>query len=448
LKGNRLQIRLDGPFFAASLGNSSTIALRNRQKLSSPSRIFASILQVRQAPPTFLPRLCAGLCFLGLLSSCSQAPSPALTQDAYVWQRHWTPAVSDAVRSRELPLDGLRVLALQWIGERVVQTQPDLPALAARDLPLRLVVRIEGSRPRLPTAMVSEAIRKVLADWRSGALRVEGVEIDHDCASAGLDDYADWLSRLKSELPSGLTLSITALPSWLDNPEDLRALRRIADESVLQVHAVEAGQVHLFDPDSALRWIAAWQTNGDQPFRVALPAYRLRVRNGADGRPLSVDGEGLGELSGNSATERYAIPAEVAQVVRRLGRDAPPAMRGWIWFRLPVAGDRLGWAPATLAHAMRGEMPDSFLELDSSSRDNILFDLSLHNPTTTDALGPSTISLPAECSLIEGSGLFHADPAKAQLLSEQRPWLAPNQRVRIGYARCEHGLPERQGVSN
>ena len=50
MKGNRLQIRLDGPFFAASLGNSSTIALRNRQKLSSPSRIFASILQVRQAP--------------------------------------------------------------------------------------------------------------------------------------------------------------------------------------------------------------------------------------------------------------------------------------------------------------------------------------------------------------------------------------------------------------
>jgi hypothetical protein len=53
LKGNRLQIRLDGPFFAASLGNSSTIALRNRQKLSSPSRIFASILQVRQAPGAF-----------------------------------------------------------------------------------------------------------------------------------------------------------------------------------------------------------------------------------------------------------------------------------------------------------------------------------------------------------------------------------------------------------
>ena len=50
MKGNRLQIRLGGPFFAASLGNSSTIAQRNRQKLSSPSRIFASILQVRQAP--------------------------------------------------------------------------------------------------------------------------------------------------------------------------------------------------------------------------------------------------------------------------------------------------------------------------------------------------------------------------------------------------------------
>ena len=56
MKGNRLQIRLDGPFFAASLGNSSTIALRNRQKLSSPSQIFASILQVRQAPSVVVGR--------------------------------------------------------------------------------------------------------------------------------------------------------------------------------------------------------------------------------------------------------------------------------------------------------------------------------------------------------------------------------------------------------
>jgi hypothetical protein len=43
LKGNRLQIRLSGPYFAAFLINGMTIDLQNRQNLSSPSRIFASI---------------------------------------------------------------------------------------------------------------------------------------------------------------------------------------------------------------------------------------------------------------------------------------------------------------------------------------------------------------------------------------------------------------------
>ena len=399
-------------------------------------------------PRTFLPRLCAGLCFLGLLSSCSQAPSPALTQDAYVWQRHWTPAVSDAVRSRVLPLDGLRVLALQWVGERLVEAQPDLPTLAARGLPLRLVLRIEGSRPRLAPATVATAIRTVLVEWRAQGLSVAGIEIDHDCASAALEDYADWLSRLKTELPNGIVLSITALPSWLDNPDGLRTLRQVADESVLQVHAVEADQAHLFDADSALHWIAGWQQHGDQAFRVALPAYRLRVRGGADGRPLAVDGEGLGELSGSAAMERYAIPAEVARVVHLIGHDAPSAMRGWVWFRLPVASDRLGWAPATLAHAMRGEMPNAQIELQAIQRTKGLFDLFLHNADRIDGLSPTTISLPADCGLVEGTGLFMTDGMATRLHSPQAQWLAPDQRLAIGYARCAQALAERSDLSH
>jgi hypothetical protein len=43
LRVNLLQIRLDGPYFAAFLVKRTTIALQNRQNLSSPSQIFASI---------------------------------------------------------------------------------------------------------------------------------------------------------------------------------------------------------------------------------------------------------------------------------------------------------------------------------------------------------------------------------------------------------------------
>jgi len=40
---NRLQIRLGDPYFVAFLVNRMTIDLQNRQNLSAPSRIFASI---------------------------------------------------------------------------------------------------------------------------------------------------------------------------------------------------------------------------------------------------------------------------------------------------------------------------------------------------------------------------------------------------------------------
>jgi hypothetical protein len=49
LKGNRLQKRLAGSYFAAFLANRITIRLQNPQNLSSPSHFLAAILQVRQA---------------------------------------------------------------------------------------------------------------------------------------------------------------------------------------------------------------------------------------------------------------------------------------------------------------------------------------------------------------------------------------------------------------
>ena len=81
LKGNRLQKRLAGLYFAAFSTNRTTIGLQNRQNLSPPSRIFASILQVRQAASGLIQRcitvfskfqLEAGSSFLHTLRSSSK----------------------------------------------------------------------------------------------------------------------------------------------------------------------------------------------------------------------------------------------------------------------------------------------------------------------------------------------------------------------------------------
>ncbi len=77
LKENRLKQRRSGVFSAASLGNRSTTARLYRQQLSSLSRFFASIPQVRRASG----RLAALLLSLGLCHPAGAADDglPALS---------------------------------------------------------------------------------------------------------------------------------------------------------------------------------------------------------------------------------------------------------------------------------------------------------------------------------------------------------------------------------
>lgn len=386
-----------------------------------------------------------------LLAACTPEPAPdsrtPITHEAYVWQRVWTPAVAAAVRGRSADFSGLRVLVLQQIGDERIEVRPDLDALRDRALPLRLVLRIEGSRPRADAGTLARMLGGIAQQWRAQGLRVEGVEVDHDCASAALSDYADWLREFRAALPAELALSITALPSWLDAPEGLRALREAADETVLQVHAVEAWRSALVDVESSLRWARAWQAHASRPFRVALPTYALRVQLGRDGKPAAVDAEGALDRSGPRAPTRHADPAEVAAIVHALKSTGLPQLRGLLWFRLPVDGDRRSWAAATLAAVMRGELPAAAIELQAIQRGPGLQDLLLRNAGAIDARAPARIALPAHCGLVEGVGAYAAEPGEIALRAAAPPWLAPAATVALGFARCEPALPAVQRLA-
>ena len=56
----------------------------------------------------------------------------------------------------------------------------------------------------------------VPARWRAAGVDVVGLEIDHDCATAVLADYARWLAANRP--PAPLAWSITALPTWAGAP--------------------------------------------------------------------------------------------------------------------------------------------------------------------------------------------------------------------------------------
>jgi uncharacterized protein DUF3142 len=173
-----------------------------------------------------------GVCWGALLllvgtMACSRPEPRPLVHEAYVWQRDWSPALSQALTDAPRELGTLRVLARERSGtQRVpVDIAVDVDALARSGREVIAVMRVEGTAPLEGVSLQEVAL--LARAWRARGVRVRGIELDHDCASAALAGYADWLERERAVLGSELSLSITALPTWSGSP----ALPRLASRS-------------------------------------------------------------------------------------------------------------------------------------------------------------------------------------------------------------------------
>ncbi len=281
----------------------------------------------------------AVLCSIAI--ACSAAPEPdadtsgssrsrgvASAQAAYVWQRNWTPAVRAAVARPPAGIDGLRVLAAEVQPDgRIDPVAVDTASLATARLPITLVMRLEGSRPIAGLGLSS--VVQLAERLRGSGVEVTGIEVDHDCASAGLATYARWL---REHRPAGYRFSITALPAWaMDDAEALRRVAAAVDEIVVQVHAVRTPVI--FDAQAARRDLARFsRAVRGVPIQVALPTYRAVVR--------SVEG---------ASRELGVTPDEVEPVVTSLIDRPLAGVVGVVWFRLPVEGDDHSWTRDTFA---------------------------------------------------------------------------------------------------
>ncbi|MFP2909066.1 DUF3142 domain-containing protein [Pyxidicoccus sp. 3LFB2] len=183
------------------------------------------------------------LLVLGL--ACSRERPLPLTHEAYVWQRDWSPELSRALGEVPAELGALRVLARERSGpsRTPVDVAVDVGALARSGREVVAVMRVDGTAP-LDGISLQEVALHARA-WKARGVRVRGIEVDHDCATAALAGYADWLKRERASIED-LQLSITALPTWASSP-DMERLTSIPDDVVLQVHAVRAPT--LFTPE-------------------------------------------------------------------------------------------------------------------------------------------------------------------------------------------------------
>lgn len=381
----------------------------------------------------------AWLVVAAAMVACAGKSTP-LTNDAYVWQRQWTPSLVRALANDGPSVQAWRVLA----GEMDVHGQwrtftPDWRALAASGKPVVAVLRIEGQLQQWDEATLLADSLAVLATWRQQKLDFAGVEIDHDCATSRLPAYAHFLQVLRPSLLPGERLSVTALPTWLDSAV-LDTLLAQADEAVLQVHAVQSPRAGLFNPDTARRWLAAFAGHTRKPWRVALPAYGTRVSWDEQGRVASIESERLTLVGADGASELFADPRTMQRFVASLEMDPPRGLAGIVWFRLPTGEDARAWSEASW-RAVLGRTPlqASLAAIASSTDDPHRYDVRLLNNGDADLPLPPLIRIDGACMAADGINGYALQRGERGLYLERARTgvLRAGRQQVVGWLRCD-----------
>jgi Protein of unknown function (DUF3142) len=245
------------------------------------------------------------------------------------------------------------------------------------------------------------------------------------------------LTDLRSRLPSGIGLSITALPTWIGS-DRLRDLLSIPNQSVLQVHSVIDPHRGLFDPTLARAWIEAYARISPRPFSVALPDYGSRVVFDTKGRLVDVISEDEGPGPERAGEELQVDPASVSRFLAALRANHPSSLQGVLWFRLPVEGDRRIWSTETWQRVMSGEALTPHLVVGVLKDDYGAYQVRLSNNGTSDAPMPRRVVVPVGCLESDGEALYEVQQRAGETvwrLSTAR-WLPVGHSVRVGWVRC------------
>jgi hypothetical protein len=286
---------------------------------------------------------------------------PPLPHEAYVWQRAWNEPVREAVaqhspRFRQLVLLNAEV---SWRNgaPHVIRVPLDFAALRKVDRPIGLALRIGPfsgpfAADNYIANFLAELAASLVAQAQTNDVSVSELQLDFDCADSKLDGYRVWVEAIQRKLaPTPVT--ITALPSWLNQPAFPR-LARVATNYVLQVHSLERPRSYdapftLCEPAAARRAVERASRIG-VPFRVALPTYGYLLAFSREGKFIGLSAEGPAKDWPADARVREvrADPLALAELVQSWSANRPESLRGFIWYRLPVPVDNLNWRWPTL----------------------------------------------------------------------------------------------------
>ena len=354
----------------------------------------------------------------------SRPTTPHVLQNSmYVWQRSWSDAVTSGVASAATVTDQFYVYAGDIVpdgaGLKAAPIECDWRALAHTGRPVVLVIRASDDFARWlrenPVSTASGSIRNFAEAQRLRAkdngCTVTALQLDYDCPTSRLSRYRELLTNLSPHI-DGMELSLTALPDWLGS-RDFPALVGTVPWYVLQVHGIEKPRsieapITLCDYDKVPDYIAAAERIG-RPFLVALPTYGHRVQFGPDGkfRKFAAEAGTAGDLPADwEERQVFADPVQIAQIVHSL-REAPPrGLLGMVWFRLPVASDRMNWSLPMLEKVMDGRAPRVAFRAEMRQPEPALWEVWIVNDGEADATGEVFVALDFQSSRVLSSDLM------------------------------------------
>jgi hypothetical protein len=381
----------------------------------------------------------------------------------YLWQGQWNAAVTDALESHSQDFSDLFLFTIELqeddsrsFRQREATWNWDL--LKQLRKPVHPTFRIHSIPDRAEAWTALEQVvltraRELLEQAQTTGVEVASLHLDYDCPTSQLERYRRFLNALHSR-PLGVPLSITALPTWMRQPNAFRELVAETEFYVLQVHGLDVPErideaMEICDPRRAAIWAQQASRIG-HPFLIALPTYGYELFFDADGRFQQISAEGPAVRVPESLRKQTVLaePAAMAKLVRTLGTGPRTAFQGLIWYRLPVAGDRLNWSWETLAAVRRGEIPTRRISAVAVAIDEHLWEIEVRNTGESDTGMPIAVTVSFEAAPIafDGQSGFRPklEPAQWQLFLQQlpseaikAPKLRPGEKRTIGWIRFE-----------
>jgi len=313
---------------------------------------------------------------MGLLSSTPTVSGP-MDHSAYIWQRAWNVQLKTAALNASEQVGGFVLLGgeIGFSGDKIkyVSVAIDHKTVGELTKPVGIALRIGAcpggfSRGGDKAKRISEIAGSLLTKAKSKGLQVSEFQIDYDCPESKLKSYCHLIESLRN-VTGDVRLTITALPSWLNN-KSFKRLAKLTDGYVLQVHSLERPKtidepMVLCDSHASLKWVEKAGRIG-VAFKVALPTYGYLVAFDKDGKFKGLVAEGPGRDFGDDVrlVKVSSDPKEMFKLVSEWTKKRPECMEGIIWYRLPVQGDELNWSWLTLSTIISGKAPVDSLQVE------------------------------------------------------------------------------------